>query len=245
MKKDITNMNIIKFNEIETQLQKQCVTIGQFDGLHLGHMELIKRCLTEAKKEGLQPTLITFNPTIDEVLKKDTTRILTLDEMEKRIEKLGFKNFIIIDFNEEIKNMPCHLFIEVLKANLDIRKIIVGFDFTFGRTGIGNVNLLKETFQKDLIVIKKVNKSSKKIGTSLIKQYIKKSKFKKANSLLGYKFYIKPQKKDVFTADNISILQNGKYKVRINGEKKQIEIVNKEIIGVVDTSKIEFIKHLG
>lgn len=219
-------MKILHFNDIKDNLSYSSVTIGQFDGLHLAHKLLLKRCLKEAKKNQLNSIFITFNPSIDSIINKDSSYLLSLTDTQKEIEKLGFDYFIIIDFDQETVNTLPNDFISQLDQKISIQKLIVGFDFTFGKEAKGNINLLLEHYQKKLIVINKKTKGFKKIGTKYIKQFLKNGQIKKANKMLGYDFYLTVDKiyDKVFTSPNIRLLKEQEYLVEINNKRSRIYI---------------------
>lgn len=182
-------MQIIHFNNIKEQIKNISLTIGGFDGLHLAHMELIKRMIVEAQNNNLKSAILTFEPLIISALGiKKTYPIISLDEKIKKCEALNIDYFIIIDFNKAFQNKTKDEFIEELKAKLEVKKLIVGFDFSFGKDGLGKVSDLQNEFAT--IIINEIKKNDQKIGTKIIKDYLLQGDIEKANELLGYNFFL-------------------------------------------------------
>lgn len=225
-------MKILYFDEIKTKIPNLAVTIGQFDGLHIAHMKLLNECLNSKNHKAV----ITFDPLIINVLGIDNTYpILEIDDKIKKCEELGFDYFIIIKTTKEFLNLNKDEFIKVLNEKLEIKKLIVGFDFTFGKMGSGNANDLNIF---NTIIIPKIVIDNKKIGTKLIKEYLKDGNIKEANKYLGYNFYLKMNNNSFNSS--LNLLANKEYKVLIDGKEAIINPFIKSKI--TNNSIIEFIE---
>lgn len=163
--------------------------IGYFDGLHLGHQKLIKETIKQAKKLDLVPTLICFNPDpIDIITNKRNKHILDIKSRYSFIEKFGIEQIIVIRFNENLMKLSPNLFIQKYLNNMNIEKLVCGFDFTFGYKGKGNADLLKEKGKFETIVIPEVKYRNIKISSTRIKKAIEDGDIKLVNRLLGYNY---------------------------------------------------------
>ena len=235
-------MKVINFND-ECKIQDELiVTIGQFDGLHLGHMELINTVLKE-KKDNLKTCLITFNPHIDSVLfnKSKNDVLLTLDNQINFLEKLGFDYLLIINFNKTISNISYQDFHKKYLQSLNIYKLVVGFDFSYGNKGLGNAKTLESLYHDKLIVVSKKEIDNLKIGSFQIKSLIKNYDFETANKLLGYDFFLTGDIKDsFFQCPNIEILPKNKYIVLINDKEYLLDTSNNSI-NSIDQNNIKLI----
>lgn len=225
-------MKILYFDEIKTKIPNLAVTIGQFDGLHIAHMKLLNECLNSKNHKAV----ITFDPLILNVLGIDNTYpILEIDDKIKKCKELGFDYFIIIKTTKEFLNLNKDEFIKVLNEKLEIKKLIVGFDFTFGKMGSGKANDLNIF---NTIIIPKIVIDNKKIGTKLIKEYLKDGNIKDANKYLGYNFYLKMNNNSFNSS--LNLLANKEYKVLIDGKEA---IINPFIESkIANNSIIEFIE---
>jgi riboflavin kinase/FMN adenylyltransferase len=128
------------------------ITIGNFDGVHLGHQQLIKRVVAEAQKRGVPSTVITFEPHPFEFFageKLTIPRITRLREKFSALRKLGVNNVLIIQFEQQVANISASDFVNLLAAKLKPVHVIVGDDFHFGKARQGNLQLL-QTMGKEL-----------------------------------------------------------------------------------------------
>lgn len=247
----IFNINLNNVNSFK--LPPLVATIGQFDGLHLGHMSLINKCLDIKKNKNFKSALITFSPRVDVIIKNDsiTNYLLDYNSFVNKLVSYNIDYLIIIDFNKEVSNISHKDFITKLLLPLNIKELIVGFDFSYGYLGLGNPSTIYED-SNDLInpiIIEEQTINDIKIGTNQIKHYLSEGNIIQANKLLGYNFFINLNKtKSIITCDNINLLKNKSYSVIINNNNYIIEKVDnqffiKESLFIDDNiTTIEFIK---
>ncbi len=176
--------------------QKTIVTIGTFDGVHIGHQKIIKKLVEEAQTSGKKSVLLTFFPHPRMVLQKDTSikLINTIDERAECLEKLGLDYLIIHPFNKEFSRLTALDFVrDVLVNQLNTSKLIIGYDHHFGKNREGNIEQLTEySYMYDFTVeeipaqdIDEVSVSSTKVRKALLG-----GELKTANKYLGYNFSI-------------------------------------------------------
>jgi riboflavin kinase/FMN adenylyltransferase len=171
------------------------ITIGNFDGLHIGHIELLKNTITLAKANNTIPVVLTFNPMPEEYFQNEYFfRLMNNTEKLGFIEDYGIEEIILIPFNEEFSKMDENRFIEeVLVKKLNAKHIIVGNDFRFGHKRIGNVKLL-ESYGHDkgieVTIVNLIEISGKKISSTVIRKLLISGKISEANNLLGKPFSI-------------------------------------------------------
>lgn len=159
--------------------------LGMFDGVHVGHTQLIKTAKYLSKnKLGV----ITFNMT----LKSDDKRILmSLEDKIKKFESIGVDELYIINCDENFKKMSYIDFINKVLNKFEPQKIFCGQDFRFGYKAQGDVNILKSYFN-DVVVLNYVNRyNGEKISSSIIKEFIQEGKTEEANRYLGEIYKIK------------------------------------------------------
>ena len=183
--------------KISTSLQKvknsqpTAVAIGSFDGVHLGHQVIIKKLTSIAKKNQLQPYILFFKPLPKEFFLKENapTRIYDFRNKIINLHNLGLKNIICQKFNTSFANIEAEDFIEkYLIEKLDIKHIIVGDDFKFGKKRKGDYDLLKIFSTKYNFKVDKIstlNLDSHRISSSQIRQAIAEHNLDQASKLLG------------------------------------------------------------
>lgn len=177
--------------------QKTYVTIGTFDGVHIGHQKIIKKLIKNAKANNKESVVLTFFPHPRMVLQKDLKiqLINTITERIDQLERLGLDHLIIHPFDKDFSRLTAFDFVrDVLVNKLDIDKLIIGYDHHFGKNREGNIEQLTEySYLYDFKVeeipaqdIDNVSISSTKIRKALLSGHLK-----TANNYLGYNFSIK------------------------------------------------------
>jgi len=151
------------------------ITLGKFDALHEGHRKLIETTVMQAKKHGCKSLVYTFNQNPKNVLNGE--KIENLLSKEEKIEILkswGVDYVVFQDFTYDFSRMLPEEFIEiVIKKKIKAKKIIVGFNFRFGRDAKGDVKLLEKIakdFEVEVEVIEPVKRDGKIISSSLIRE---------------------------------------------------------------------------
>ena len=186
------------FNNIATfkSTKRTFVTIGTFDGVHLGHQKVIKDVVESAQNNNAESVLLTFFPHPRMVLQKDADikLINTIDERIALLEKTGLDNLIVHPFSTEFANLSAFDFVKtILVDKLHISKLIIGYDHHFGKDREGNFEKLQEfgeTFDFKLKEISKHDISDFAVSSTKIRKTIEKGEIDKANNYLGYPFML-------------------------------------------------------
>lgn len=173
------SMRIFEGLENVGQIKNPVVTIGTFDGVHIGHQKIIQQLILEAKKIDGESVLITFHPHPRLVLFPDNHNLQLLQTQAEKLQTLaenGLENVIILPFSKEFSQLSALDFVQtVLYKSLKAKKIIIGYDHQFGNDRKGNIDFLiahANDFNYDVIEIpaeeiNEVNVSSTKIRTAL------------------------------------------------------------------------------
>ena len=135
--------NVFSFSSEE----KTFVTIGTFDGVHFGHQKIIEKLVKQAKKNNKKSVLLTFFPHPRMVIQKDTKLELinTIEEKSKLLEKTGLDYLIIHPFSMEFSRTSALEFVRDFLVNqINISKLIIGYDHHFGKNREGNIEQLTE-----------------------------------------------------------------------------------------------------
>ena len=179
-------------------LIESIITIGSFDGLHLGHQYLIWEVKKLAEKSKLPFYLISFEPHPRLVLQNnsDFKLLQTWEEKISQLEKLGIENLIALPFTKELSLKSAEEFIlEYILKPLKPKIIVLGYDHKFGRDRQGSKDTflaLKDKLNLDFEVIQLqeyMNQRSQ-VSSSIIRQHIQKGQIENANELLGYNYSI-------------------------------------------------------
>jgi len=178
------------------QIKDSVVTIGTFDGVHLGHQKIIKRLVAIAHAEQLQALVLTFFPHPRMVVQKDTSikLINTIDEKADLIQDLGVDHLVIKAFTKDFSRLTSLEYVrDVLVNKLHIKHIIVGYDHHFGRNRTANIKDLKEFgafygFKVTEITAQEVGDVA--VSSTKIRSALAEGSIKVANQFLGYNFML-------------------------------------------------------
>ena len=191
-----TFWSILDFN---SRIKKNIVTIGTFDGVHLGHKSILEKMKSTTLNNPFESLVLTFFPHPRMVLQQDSTIKLlnTIDEKANLLEKYGIDNLIIHPFDETFSNLSAEEFVkDVLVDKLNIHKIIIGHDHRFGKNRTADINDLiffgnKYSFEVEQIGAEEINEIT--ISSTKIRKALLDGNIKLANQYLGYSYFISGQ----------------------------------------------------
>lgn len=187
-------MNTIDFFDTYKNEHPSAITIGTFDGVHVGHKKIIKNLIE--KSEGLSTTLLTFFPHPRMVLQQDSN-IKLINTIEERIQLLnatGLDTLIVYPFNKEFSRLTARDFVrDLLVEKLNLKKIIIGYDHRFGRNRTANIDDLREfgntfDFKVEEITAKEIDDIT--ISSTKIRKALNEGAINTANTYLGYEFML-------------------------------------------------------
>lgn len=184
--------NLSDFNSTK----KAFVTIGTFDGVHVGHQKVIKRLIKSAEKKNATSVLLTFFPHPRMVLQKDVEikLINTIDERIQILNKIGLEALVIQPFSKEFAKLSALEFTRSILVNiLNISKLIIGYDHHFGKNREGNFELLEEYGHTYDFKVKKISQqdiNNIAVSSTKIRKAIEDGAIEKANNYLGYNFML-------------------------------------------------------
>lgn len=184
--------SISNFNSLE----KTVVTIGTFDGIHIGHQKILKDLIEAAKKENKKSVLLTFFPHPRMVLQKEVTIQLlnTIEEKASLLEKMGLDYLIIHPFSKEFSRLTALDFVrDILVNQLNTSRLIIGYDHHFGKNREGNIHQLKEysslyDFNVEEIPAQDIDNVS--VSSTKIRNALQEGSLKTANNYLGYNYML-------------------------------------------------------
>lgn len=193
-------MSVLFINGVENypkaDRQEAVVTLGTFDGIHLGHQAILKKVMQKNQGNGLQPVLVTFYPHPRVLVAPESIPLLltTREEKEKFIPDFFDGRVLFLNFNEELMKMEAEQFVkDILVDTLGAKTVIVGYNHAFGKNRKGNTDELKRlgqiyNFEVEVVgpvVCDEQNVSSTRIRTDLLE-----GRFDDAVKLLGHHYAI-------------------------------------------------------
>ena len=215
----ITTKNIENSNSATPAV----LTIGTFDGVHLGHKKIIKKLVESAKRRKLRSCILTFFPHPRNFLSKsnDLKMINTIREKKEILDELGVDELIIQEFNDEFSDQSANEFIRHLLKFCEIKEIIVGFNHKFGKdreAGIDELKIYGKKYGFDVCEIDAFDINQINISSTKIRNAIEAGEVELCNEYLGYNFSINGNivkgksigKKIGFPTANIRVEENYK-----------------------------------
>ncbi|WP_438448268.1 bifunctional riboflavin kinase/FAD synthetase [Gorillibacterium sp. sgz5001074] len=172
--------------------EHQVLAIGDFDGIHTGHREVLQRALNTGEQLHLPAAVMTFEPHPRVVLglSQYEESITPLEEKLKAFEALGMSHAYVVKFDREFAALPPEEFVERILIGLQVQTVVIGFDFTFGYQGKGNadtlVALAKGRFAVE--VVRPIHMGGEKVSSTLIRECLLNGQVEKAARLLGRPF---------------------------------------------------------
>jgi len=165
------------------------MTIGSFDGVHLGHAAVLAKTIEAARAESAQPTLITFEPHPRCVLDPANCpqSITTLQEKLALIEAHGIEHAIVLRFDRALSALSPQEFVDQLAGVMEMRRWVIGFDFAFGRERRGNVDWLRDHGYK-VDVVPPFLIDGRALHSSDVRRLVTIGEMEMANRLLGREY---------------------------------------------------------
>lgn len=181
-----------------SEIPNPVLTIGTFDGVHLGHQKILQMLNNEAKKIGGESVLFTFYPHPRMVLLPNSHGLKLIQTQEEKIEKLekmGLQNLIILPFTKEFSNLSATEFVEEYLVNrLHVSKLVIGYDHQFGKNREGSLDFLKSiapSYNFEVIEISAKEIDDVNISSTKIRTAIENGNISVANAYLGQPFELK------------------------------------------------------
>ena len=185
--------NIIEARNIPNAV----VTIGTFDGVHLGHQAIFNKMKSLAQSIGGQTVVVTFSPHPRQVLNIDSSHlrfITTPEEKLRKFEEFGIDNVVILPFTKEFSRTPSEVFIkDYIIDHIHPAYIVVGYDHHFGKNRMGDFELLNNLMKKYNFKVERVTAQDVEniaVSSTKIRNALAQGNVKSANRLLGYAYTI-------------------------------------------------------
>lgn len=179
-----------------TSTKKTIVTIGTFDGVHIGHQKIIEKLIQGTKSSDCESLILTFFPHPRMVLNETSSIKLlnTINEKTSLLEKMGLENLVIHPFDKEFSNLSAEEFVKTILVDaFNIQKIIIGHDHRFGKNRAANIDDLilfgeKYGFEVEQISAQEIDSVS--VSSTKIRDAIANGTMAIANEFLGYNYLL-------------------------------------------------------
>lgn len=189
-------LNIIKNLHGYTAQKPLALSIGMFDGVHLGHQQIIKKLNAVAAQNNLDSALLTFWPHPRKVFNpNDDLKLLnTIDEKTYLLQKNGIQHLFLKEFDESFRNLTGGEFVkQILIEKLNVKYLIIGYDHTFGKNKSGDFALLEKMAPEcgfELEQVQAVDFGKAPISSTQIRNALAEGNVVAANEMLGYVYSV-------------------------------------------------------
>jgi len=175
---------------------KKILTIGTFDGVHIGHQKILKHIVALAQKEGLVSTVLTLFPHPRMVLQKDDNIKLlnTIDERIQLLKNIGIERVIVKEFTKEFANLSAKDYVEqILVKELNTKQIVIGYDHHFGKNRSANIDDLKIFAKEFNFKVEEISAQEIEdvtVSSTKIRKALDNGNIEVANAYLDYNYFI-------------------------------------------------------
>lgn len=189
-------MSKVKYIEHYQPVKQAVVTIGTFDGVHIGHQKIVNRLIENSNQNNLVSIILTFFPHPRMVLQKDANIKLlnTINERSTILDGLGLDYLLIQEFSFDFSRLSAKDFVKnILVDKLKAKKVIIGYDHRFGRNRKASIEDLKafgKTYDFDVEEISAQDIDAVAVSSTKIRHALTHGNIKKANTYLGYRFML-------------------------------------------------------
>ena len=187
-------MNIINYNTQQI-LEPSVITVGSFDGVHLGHQSLFTQMNNYAKLNNYKSVVVTFNPHPQEVLQNKPNFFLinSFEQVLQLFEKFGIDNVYVIPFSEEFSQKTATQFFEEdIFSKINVKAIFLGPNHHFGKQREGDSATLRRICEKrniDVVIAQEFKVDGVEVCSTLIRKYLKENDRTNAEKLMGHNIY--------------------------------------------------------
>lgn len=186
-----------EIEEIDPDISPTSVALGTFDGLHIGHIEVLNAMKEAAAEKGLKSFVYTFSNHPREVLTPDNvpSKIMDIDEKVQIFTRVDIDYLALIRFDEsQILYEPEDFIKEILIDKLNMKHLTVGYDYRFGKRAGGDVDILvslSEKYGYSYEIVKPIMRNETRISSTLIRELLQDGRIEEANFYLGRSHFVK------------------------------------------------------
>jgi len=190
-------MNLLHYNPQHQLLDPSVITVGSFDGVHLGHQDLLRQICGFVQQKNYKSVVVTFNPHPQEVLQNRSDFFL-INSFEQKIvlfEKLGIDTVFVIPFTKELSQSAAYPFFEeYIFSKINVKSIFMGPNHHFGKQREGDAHTLSALCEEKgikLVETQEFTMNECKVRSTLIRSYLEQKDFENAEKLMGHDLYMK------------------------------------------------------
>ena len=183
-------------NEVAEPFSHACVTIGNFDGVHLGHQMLFGEVVQRAYRSNGTSVAVTFDPHPLQILRPDGIKLIsTCEQKTELIEHAGIDVLVIIPFSMKFAGISADHFVDdILLNTIGVKELVVGYDYAFGKGRVGNIDFLKDQGTKkgfSVSVVEAHYENDMLVSSTKVRALVADGRMADARTLLGRYYQIR------------------------------------------------------
>ena len=183
-------------NEVAEPFSHACVTIGNFDGVHLGHQMLFGEVVQRAYRSNGTSVAVTFDPHPLQILRPDGIKLIsTCEQKTELIEHAGIDVLVIIPFSMKFAGISADHFVDdILLNTIGVKELVVGYDYAFGKGRVGNIDFLKDQGKKkgfSVSVVEAHYENDMLVSSTKVRALVADGRMADARTLLGRYYQIR------------------------------------------------------
>lgn len=170
-----------------------CMALGNFDGLHRAHMEVINACCKYAKEHSIKSGVLLFDRHTSDIFGKKIRLLTTMEEKLAILEQTEVDFVHIMTFNEKTAALSGEDFIKYITENFSVKAFFAGYDYSFGKGAKGDIGLLRrygESYGFETFVTERVAIDNITVSSTAIREFIKNGNVKEAKKFLGRNYFV-------------------------------------------------------
>jgi riboflavin kinase/FMN adenylyltransferase len=190
-------MTLIHYNNNQLITEPSVITVGSFDGVHLGHQALLQQVNDYAQQNHYQSVIITFNPHPQEVLKTKSNFFLinTFEQKIALFEKMDIDTVFVIPFTQELSQTTAHDFFEkYIFSKINVKAVFTGPNHHFGKQREGDADMLTHICKEkniEFITTQEFKINDVNVRSTIIRNYLEQNNLKSVEKLTGHALYTK------------------------------------------------------
>ena len=182
-------------HQLECAKGPYSMAVGFFDGVHLGHQQVIKQAITKAQELGVKSAVMTFDPHPSIVLGGRKEQVFYITPLQQKLDtlaNLGVDTTFVVHFTSDFAKLSPENFVDTFIKNLNVQHVTAGFDFSFGAFGKGNMEMMQQlsTGAFGVTIIEKCADDLEKISSTRVRQALSAGDMETAHKLLGRAFEV-------------------------------------------------------
>lgn len=220
-------VNADNLAEVQAAAKDVAMALGYFDGVHLGHQQVIQAAKRKAQQHNLSSAVLSFFPHPKSILQPDVpfTYLEPIAQKIEKLEKLGIDYFYVVEFTKALSKVEGDVFLDQYVKALRAKEIVCGFDYKYGTKSQGSVETLAAYAKRNQLgftVVEELKWNQQKISSTLIRQCLRERQLQAIPQLMGCFYKTKHCKKNGLFP-NYSLPSLGSYKVLIENNGHLVE----------------------